>query len=120
MRPTRWTVHWTLHFCFAKTLHFVRGSIFKSLFFTKQKAQTKLKIDLDFPWCEQRDLLLSSLPINSSLNCLPYGKIASNFSPNSSPFIHLRKQKNKQSQGLSVFSLVRAKGLEPPRSPTRS
>ena len=32
VRPTRWTVHRTLHFCFAKTLLFVRGSIFKSIY----------------------------------------------------------------------------------------
>ena len=63
VRPTRWTVHWTLHFCFAKTLHFVRGSIFKPLCFFAQK--------------------------NDRQKCLPY-------------------------------FLVRAKGLEPPRSPTRS
>ena len=40
MRPTRWTVHWTLHFCFAKTLHFVRGSIFKSLYYLSQQKKS--------------------------------------------------------------------------------
>ena len=40
----------------------------------------------DCLWRRARDSLLSSLPINSPLDCFPYGKFASKFSPNASPF----------------------------------
>ena len=62
VRPTRWTVHWTLHFCFAKTLHFVRGSIFNPLCFLHKKMIGKNAYHIF--WCEQRDLNPHGLPLD--------------------------------------------------------
>ncbi len=65
-------------------------------------------------WCRWSDSLLSSLPINSPLDYLPYGKFASKFSPNSRPPILTQKKDSPKRLSIFLVPLVGLASLEPP------
>ena len=74
-------------------------------------------------WCEQRDFRLCDHTRQTvGVYCLPYGKLQAIFSLIQVPlhFLYIKKRVRIKPIGLTRTLLVRAKGLEPPRSPTRS